>query len=181
VLGKGAPTPFRPWRRSFDTLLRYRGGTLAEFWRALRTLKALQNEQAARAEPAAAPRRMAIAHETPIEPESRSDPGLIGPAPAAADPEPASAKRGAAVAAPIARCPRPALERELSSTPVADPIEPEARTNPAIIAPMPAAARPALRLHVAVPGAAVEPAPAPRAGPAGAAGGLRLSRIADRP
>ncbi len=34
--------------RSFDTLLRYRGGTLAELWRALRTLKALQVEAASR-------------------------------------------------------------------------------------------------------------------------------------
>jgi hypothetical protein len=34
--------------RSFDTLLRYRGGTLAELWRALRTLKALQAEAASR-------------------------------------------------------------------------------------------------------------------------------------
>jgi hypothetical protein len=44
--------------------LRYRGGTLAELWRALRLLKALQAEQAARPEPAmvAAP---------PIEPERR--------------------------------------------------------------------------------------------------------------
>ena len=33
--------------RAFDTLVRYRGGTLAEFWRALRTLKALQAERAA--------------------------------------------------------------------------------------------------------------------------------------
>jgi hypothetical protein len=33
--------------RAFDTLLRYRGGTLAELWRALRTLKALQAEAAA--------------------------------------------------------------------------------------------------------------------------------------
>ena len=32
--------------RSFDTLLRYRGAAIAEFWRALRTLKALQAEQA---------------------------------------------------------------------------------------------------------------------------------------
>jgi hypothetical protein len=35
--------------RSFETLLRYRGGALAEFWRALKTLKALQAEQAAMA------------------------------------------------------------------------------------------------------------------------------------
>ena len=35
--------------RSFETLLRYRGAAMAEFWRALRTLKALQAEQAAMA------------------------------------------------------------------------------------------------------------------------------------
>ncbi len=48
---------------AFDTLVRYRGGTLAEFWRALRTLKALQAE-AAEAAPqagAAPPARDAIA------------------------------------------------------------------------------------------------------------------------
>ena len=39
--------------RSFDTLLRYRGGTLAELWRALRTLKALQAEARACAGPKA--------------------------------------------------------------------------------------------------------------------------------
>ena len=33
--------------RSFETLLRYRSAAMAEFWRALRTLKALQAEQAA--------------------------------------------------------------------------------------------------------------------------------------
>jgi hypothetical protein len=33
--------------RSFETLLRYRGSAMAEFWRALKTLKALQAEQAA--------------------------------------------------------------------------------------------------------------------------------------
>jgi hypothetical protein len=33
--------------QSFETLLRYRGAAMAEFWRALRTLKALQAEQAA--------------------------------------------------------------------------------------------------------------------------------------
>jgi hypothetical protein len=32
--------------RSFETLLRYRGAAMAEFWRALRTLKALQAERA---------------------------------------------------------------------------------------------------------------------------------------
>jgi hypothetical protein len=33
--------------RSFETLLRYRGAAMAEFWRALKTLKALQAEQSA--------------------------------------------------------------------------------------------------------------------------------------
>jgi hypothetical protein len=37
--------------RSFETLLRYRGAALAEFWRALRTLKALQAEQASETGP----------------------------------------------------------------------------------------------------------------------------------
>jgi hypothetical protein len=36
--------------RSFETLLRYRGAAMAEFWRALKTLKALQAEQATRLE-----------------------------------------------------------------------------------------------------------------------------------
>ena len=44
--------------RSFETLLRYRGAAMAEFWRALKTLKALQAEQAAR-QPAEAARAMA--------------------------------------------------------------------------------------------------------------------------
>jgi hypothetical protein len=38
--------------RSFETLLRYRGAAMAEFWRALRTLKTLQAEQAADTGPA---------------------------------------------------------------------------------------------------------------------------------
>ena len=33
--------------RAFETLMRYRGAAMAEFWRALKTLKALQAEQAA--------------------------------------------------------------------------------------------------------------------------------------
>ena len=43
--------------RSFETLMRYRGAAMAEFWRALKTLKALQAEQAAVLEQAAAPTR----------------------------------------------------------------------------------------------------------------------------
>jgi hypothetical protein len=41
--------------RSFETLLRYRGAAIAEFMRALRTLKALQAEQAAGAQVLAMP------------------------------------------------------------------------------------------------------------------------------
>jgi hypothetical protein len=41
--------------RSFETLLRYRGAAMAEFWRALRTLKALHAERAAQLVDVAAP------------------------------------------------------------------------------------------------------------------------------
>jgi hypothetical protein len=100
--------------RAFDTLLRYRGGTLAELWRALRTLKALQAEAAQRASaPQAEIRRAgdsrpapeAHAPEPPIEPEARRKPGDSGRAgdrtdPGTADPGPAPAR--------LARRPRPA-------------------------------------------------------------------------
>ena len=43
--------------RSFDTLMRYRSAAMAEFWRALRTLKALQAEHAAGARALEVPRR----------------------------------------------------------------------------------------------------------------------------
>jgi hypothetical protein len=93
--------------RSFDTLLRYRGGALAELWRALRTLKALQAEQAATPaavptpqlilEPEAAPTGtigMTLEHEAgesplhvdPIEPEGGGNPGESEPAPPANEP-----------------------------------------------------------------------------------------------
>jgi hypothetical protein len=86
--------------RSFETLLRYRGAAMAEFWRALRTLKALQAETrvplAAGAEaavparapvravtvaagPAAGPRdRSAARAEHPNEPEPCRSPGVPG-------------------------------------------------------------------------------------------------------
>jgi hypothetical protein len=44
---------------ALPTLLRYRGAAMAEFWRALRTLKALQAEDAAAIEAHAAPARRA--------------------------------------------------------------------------------------------------------------------------
>jgi hypothetical protein len=48
--------------RSFETLLRYRGAAMAEFWRALKTLKALQAEQAADTGPALEARALAAHH-----------------------------------------------------------------------------------------------------------------------
>ena len=74
--------------RSFETLLRYRGAAMAEFWRALHTLKALQAEQAAtdlrmaapapvRAYPLRPAARPEIAHRpAPNEPERRALPRL---------------------------------------------------------------------------------------------------------
>jgi hypothetical protein len=69
--------------RSFETLLRYRGAAMAEFWRALKTLKALQAEQAREADapraahplrPAARPRLVERAR--PNEPEPAAKPPL---------------------------------------------------------------------------------------------------------
>jgi hypothetical protein len=77
--------------RAFPTLLRYRGAALAELWRALKALKALQAEAEAlsparEAEPAPVltfePRRSRIApHENPNEPERRGKRDEIEPAP----------------------------------------------------------------------------------------------------
>jgi hypothetical protein len=58
--------------RAFDTLLRYRGGTLAELWRALRTLKALQAERHAQEV------REATRTRRPDEPERRGNPDDSG-------------------------------------------------------------------------------------------------------
>ena len=55
--------------RSFETLLRYRSAAMAEFWRALRTLKALQAEQQATAVAASPPRPKIARRVTPNEPE----------------------------------------------------------------------------------------------------------------
>jgi len=56
--------------RSFDTLLRYRGGTLAEFWRALRTLKALQAEAGTDAD--------ALEEAAPALTKKRNEPECLG-------------------------------------------------------------------------------------------------------
>jgi hypothetical protein len=129
--------------RSFDTLLRYRGGTLAELWRALRTLKALQAEAEARvpAAPDLAPGKaraslIQIASDReagemppparPIEPESRGNPRDSGRPSRRADPtgDPA---------------PAPALpHRPLpGSAPRARPIEPTRGQPAASVPPIP--------------------------------------------
>jgi hypothetical protein len=74
--------------RAFDVLLRYRGAAQAELFRTLRTLKALQAEQAARPEPAVAPAPRALPEprEMPTEPESLGNPRDSEPAPAAHEP-----------------------------------------------------------------------------------------------
>jgi hypothetical protein len=112
--------------RAFDTLLRYRGGTLAELWRALRTLKALQAEQAAQREAAVAPepRLLPEPREVPIEPESRGNPGDSGQP---GDRTDASKGDQDAVRAWLPP-PPPTLG---GPTPYAVPFEPETRARPA--------------------------------------------------
>jgi hypothetical protein len=107
--------------RSFDTLLRYRGGTLAELWRALRTLKALQAERREQ-EALEAPRT-----QRPDEPErsgspddsgrpgSRVDEPTVNPALASLPPWPFPT-----AAAPALGGPGPCIQ----------PIEPETRAKP---------------------------------------------------
>ena len=71
--------------RSFETLLRYRGAAMAEFWRALRTLKALQAEQAA---------ARATGAEMLELPPARTRPPAAGPCcPEPDEPEIAAARR----------------------------------------------------------------------------------------
>ena len=122
--------------RAFDTLLRYRGSANAELWRALRTLKALQAEAAAK-EP--------VPHELPelpIEPEARANPGESSRATAAADEieaarDPAQGDRMA----------EPATDHPQSGhhSGAPRPIEPQPRRNAGELAP-PAAGEPARRL-----------------------------------
>jgi hypothetical protein len=121
--------------RSFDTLLRYRGGTLAELWRALRTLKALQAEQAVMPRPAVPtpqPRLLAEPHETSIEPESRGNSCESGRPSDRAEPaaDPSSAPAGL----PPRLLPQP-LPTPDGSAPCAQPIEPETRGQRAESAP----------------------------------------------
>ena len=107
--------------RAFDTLLRYRGSALAELWRALRLLKALQAEAG-------------TAAEKPIEPEGRANPDQTAPVPAAAEPEKsldADAGEGPSDAAFDGTGLPQQAPREM-------PIEPDSRMIPDETAPAPA-------------------------------------------
>ena len=121
--------------RAFDTLLRYRGSALAELWRALRLLKALQ------AEPAP---------EQPIEPEARENPGETAPVSAVAEVDAAPMERAEAPAARTPAAAGPARHAPVPPHPAHDgvacgaavrekPIEPEARGNPGDAAHLPVA------------------------------------------
>jgi hypothetical protein len=123
-------------------------GTLAELWRALRTLKALQAEAASRPHemrdvaPALLPEpqtHASVGREKPIEPKERGNPGVSEPAPAASEPaqrpsEPVLAAAGEPDPAAV-----PALARRSQSN---EPADREAvvgwgagRTVPGAIAP----------------------------------------------
>jgi hypothetical protein len=110
--------------RAFDTLLRYRGGTLTELWRALRLLKALQAEAVARPEPAMVAAR-------PIEPDSRRNSDKIIAACAAqpaAAPEPVDAT--AAVVEPGRSAPVPCPRPDAAG--VEQPIKPDTGRKPCL-------------------------------------------------
>jgi hypothetical protein len=108
--------------RPFDTLLRYRGTAMAELWRALRLLKALQSQ-------ARAGLREAAPHDLPIEPEVRTIPGEI-----------ASDRTVIWLAAPWATQPEVGEDSAACSdatgvpAPCDSPSEPEIRGNPDEIA-----------------------------------------------
>jgi hypothetical protein len=137
--------------RAFDTLLRYSGTTLAELWRALRLLKALQAEAAASPHEARKgalvpePETHAVTAELqlgqsadrtgrckkPIEPEDRRNPGEMLSPPAADEPQ-ASGRRGTDTddaARKTERGTEPPVGSG-ASTPGEKPIKPEDRQNP---------------------------------------------------
>jgi hypothetical protein len=130
--------------RSFETLLRYRGAAMAEFWRALRTLKALQAETrvslavgARAAVSASAPRRAVAAEAVPaavpldrpaarddrsIEPERRRNPDVPGRSSDRA--VPSGARRASNISrARVSLLPRPELPPDALAL-HAPPIEP---------------------------------------------------------
>ena len=118
--------------RSFETLLRYRSAAMAEFWRALKTLKALQAEQAAVLEQAAG---ADLALELPAT-------QLAAPAPVRAQPPRPAARRAhadrrgpnepeplMAYVLPEPPIAGPALHEPPASAPRPEPNEPERRAS----------------------------------------------------
>ena len=111
--------------RSFETLMRYRGAAMAEFWRALRTLKALQAE--ARADAAAA----AEVPELPAAPPALVDVPRLRPAarpktPIAADRTNPSASQSPPEHRQSTSCPT----HPGPPAPCTSPPRPGRRTNP---------------------------------------------------
>ena len=98
--------------RSFETLLRYRGAAMAEFMRALRTLKALQAEPAAE--------QTAVAEAIEVPPKRLRAPARVASRPAPNEPDriiqdvvPEPAVAGCALHEPVAR----ALRRPVPNEP----------------------------------------------------------------
>jgi hypothetical protein len=119
--------------KAFETLLRYRGTALAELWRALRLLKALQAEPAqqqvaGRVVPPAPQTRAGPARELPSEPEARTNPGKIATAPPTYQPKvdiPDGPRAESVVPDPAAQF----EPRDHRSASCGNPNEPEARRD----------------------------------------------------
>jgi hypothetical protein len=124
---------------AFATLLRYRGSASAELWRALRTLKALQAEQAARPQPEVdlPDPTPDPSHKLPNQPEARGNPGQAR-ADAASTPDavadPARPLPEDAPAPDATHGPAPEARHDApggpNHAPPRAPIEPKTRTNP---------------------------------------------------
>jgi hypothetical protein len=102
--------------RSFDTLMRYRGRAQAEFYRALRTLKALQAEAKGKAP------EQPTAPEQPNEPKPRTNPEKIASVAMERDP---GDRADASAAAPAGQERRPATAPQGHDR----PNEPKGRAN----------------------------------------------------
>jgi hypothetical protein len=167
---------------AFATLLRYRGSASTELWRALRTLKTLQAEPAARPQPEASDPAPNPSPEAPKAPEARENAGQArgnrragraGAAPRPDTMDPATPSEAAPASdairgrAPDARHAGP--DRPDASPGI--PIEPDGRANPGETTGFHARGRPLAQRHrpVAAPGAMTAPR-SPSAGRSCAAG-----------
>jgi hypothetical protein len=114
--------------RSFETLLRYRGAAMAEFWRALKTLKALQADQAAANEPALAALPVDVRPKPPAaRPAARP--------PLARRPRPSEPERGAGPRLDYVMPDRPVHGHALHE-PAAPWLPNEPETGPGRVAPL---------------------------------------------